>query len=283
MEFIKVTSRGHELKPAYDVEETQILKAFEAFLAGGPPKFALEDDDAVEDDIHEWDDYVWIDVGRYIGDIELIRGLKRQTVEELVDVFKSWRQSTNTFEQDVAVELQAGRKGYIDSYFKYAGRVAGGDYAAVIDSPTMSTVVQSMLHCLPKDTPPEEGLKQVARFFTSEHFTQIPYQWITTRMFATLKDMVKRGAYTSRENSIQRLGGFFQDVNHVAMYAPYCDAFVMDQAMAALVADPHMRLEDRYSVRVFSLNNWDELLIWLDTLETGMTDEHRAGLSAAYS
>jgi hypothetical protein len=34
MEFIKATSRGHEFKPAYDVEETQIIRAFEGFLAG---------------------------------------------------------------------------------------------------------------------------------------------------------------------------------------------------------------------------------------------------------
>jgi hypothetical protein len=48
------------------------------------------------------------------------------------------------------------------------------------------------------------------------------------------------------------------------------------------VADPHIALEKRYGVKVFSLNNWDEFLAWLDNIEAEMSQEHRAGLAAAY-
>lgn len=282
MEFIKATSRGHEFEPAYDVEQTQIVRAFQAFLAGKSEVFALEERDAVDGDIHEWDDYFRIDVGRYMGDIELIRDLKRQSVEGLVDLFPDWRNSTNTFDQDVSLELQAAAKGYIDSYIQYALRVAGGDYAALFDSPIMSMIVQSLLHCLPDDLPPEKGLKKIGDFFKSRYFSEIPYQWLSARMFASLKDMVKRGAYADRTSAMKRLGGFFQDVKHVATYAPYCDAFVMDQAMASLVADQRIDLGNRYGVKIFSLNNWDQFFDWLGTLEAGMSQEHCAGLAAAY-
>lgn len=282
MEFIKATSRGHEFAPAYDVERTQIIRAFQAFLAGRSPEFTLEERDVVEGDIHEWDDYFRIDVGRYIGDIELMRDLKRQSIEELVDAFDGWRKSTNTIDQDVALEIRAAGKGYLDAYFQYATRLAGGDYTALFNSPIISTVVQHMLYCLPKETQPEERLRQVTSFFISRYFAEIPYQWLSARMFATLKDMVKRGAYANREEAIQRLSGFFHDVKHIATYAPYCDAFIMDQPMAALVADPHVGLEKRYGVRVYSLNTWDGLLAWLDTVEAEMSDDHKAGLSAAY-
>src|SRR5205823_7872081 len=126
-------------------------------------------------------------------------------------------------------------------------------------------------------------LQQVARFFASEHFIQIPRQWLSARIYATQKDKVKRGAFTNRETALERLSGFFYDVTHVATYAPYCDAFIMDNAMAHLVADSRVGLEERYDVKVFSLNNWDELFTWLDALEAEMTEEHKAGLSAAYS
>ena len=282
MEFIKATSRGHEFEPAYDVEQTQIVRAFQAFLQGKPPAFELQQRDAIPSDIHEWDDYFRIDVGRYINDIELIRDLKRQGVELLVDAFQGWRQSKNTFEQDVTLELQESFKNYLHSYLKYAARISTGDYAALLDSPIMAMVVQTLLHCLPDDMPPEESLKKICEFFRSEHFSRIPYQWLSVRVFAVLKDMVKRGAYVDREASLQRLSGFFQDMKHVSIYAPYCDAFVMDQAMAALVADPRIGLEARYGVKVFSLNNWEEFLEWLNVLEAGMSQEHRAGLAAAY-
>lgn len=283
MEFIKATSRGHEFVPSYDVEQTQIVSAFKAYLQGKPPAFELQQRDAIPSDIHEWDDYFRIDVGRYINDIELMRDLKRQGVELLVNAFSAWQQSTNTFEQDVALELQEAAKNYLNSYLKYAARIATGDYAALLDSPIMAMVVQVLLQCLPKDTPPEESLKKIGAFFQSEHFSGIPYQWLSVRVFATLKGMVKRGAYANREAALQRLSGFFQDMKHVSIYAPYCDAFVMDQAMAALVVDPRIAIEERYGVKVFSLNNWGEFLAWLNALEAEMSQEHRAGLAAAYS
>ena len=282
MEFIKATSRGHEFRSAYDVEQTQIVRAFQAFLQEKSASFDLQEGDVIHGNIHEWDDYFRIDVDRYIGDIELIRDLKRQSVEGLVDIFPGWRTSPNTFEQDVALELRDAAKGYIDSYVSYAARVAGGDYAALFDSPIMSMVVQSMLYCLPEEMLPEEKLGKIGEYFKSNHFSAIPYQWVSVRAFAVLKDMVKRGAYTDRETALKRLSGFFQDVKHVSTYAPYCDAFIMDQAMASLVGDPRIALETRYGVKVFSLNNWDDFLAWMDALENGMTQEHRAGLAAAY-
>jgi hypothetical protein len=282
MEFIKATSRGHEFEPSYDVEKTQILRAFQAYLQGKPPPFDLQQRDAVPSDIHEWDDYFRIDAGRYINDIELIRDLRRQGVEMLVDAFPGWRQSTNTFEQDVALELRQAAKNYFEAYLKYAARIATGDYAVLLDSPIMAMVVPALLQCLPEDSAPEESLKKIGAFFQSAHFSEIPYQWLSFRVFATLKDMVKRGAYTNREDAVRRLGGFFQDMKHVSIYAPYCDAFVMDQKMAALVADPRIALEGRYGVKVFSLHNWDGFLAWLDALECAMSQEHRVGLVAAY-
>lgn len=282
MEFIKTTARGHEFEPAYTIEETQVVRSFQAFLQGEKISFDLQKSDAIRGNIHEWDDYFRIDVGRYIGDIELIRDLKRQSVEGLVDLFPEWRTSTNTFEQDIALELRDGAKGYIHSYTRYAARIACGDYTAVVDSPIMASVVESMLDCFPEETPYKEKLRKVGEFFNSNQFFEIPYQWISVRIFTVLKDMVKRGAYTDRETALKSLSGFFHDVSHVSTYAPYCDAFIMDKAMAALVSHSCIGLETRYGVKVFSLNNWDEFLAWMDELQNSMMPEHRAGLEAAY-
>ena len=53
-------------------------------------------------------------------------------------------------------------------------------------------------------------------------------------IYASLKAMVKEGAYTNAERAVKRLSGFYYDVKHIAIYAPYCDAFVVDQPMAEL-------------------------------------------------
>lgn len=41
MEFIKATSRGHKFEPSYDVEQTQIVRAFQAHLRGESASFEL--------------------------------------------------------------------------------------------------------------------------------------------------------------------------------------------------------------------------------------------------
>jgi len=282
MKFIKSTARGHEFEPAYEVEQTQLARAFQNFRSEAPPTFKLQSDDALDGTIHDWDDYFWIDVGRYWGDTEKLKEAKRQSVYALVDdAFEKWRQSTLTFEQQVAGEMREAAKGYINAYIEFAARIGNGELDAIFDAPLISEYVSSLLHVLPPEDP-DERLKTIFRFFVSEHFQEIPYLWLSARIYAVLKEMVKNGAYQNREEAKTRLSGFFQDIKHVATYAPYCDAFFMDKVMAHIVADPRINLEARFGVRVFSVNNWDSFLGWLNDLETGMSPEHRAGLSAAY-
>lgn len=101
-------------------------------------------------------------------------------------------------------------------------------------------------------------------------------------MLATLKHLVKNGFYTNREQALRKLNGFFYDVKHIATYAPYVDAFVMDQPMADLVSRPTIRLQEQYETKVFSLSNWDAFLAWLNELEAEMSSEHHEGLRVAY-
>jgi hypothetical protein len=63
-------------------------------------------------------------------------------------------------------------------------------------------------------------------------------------MYASLKAIVKEGGST-HPNAVERLSGFHYDVKHIATYAPYCDAFVVDRPMASRLspfvnAAPHV-------------------------------------------
>lgn len=282
MEFIKATSHGIEFEKDYNVEQTQVLKAWEAFLKEQSAEYIFEERDAIEGKLDEWDDYFRIDVGGYMRNVELKQMLKSQAVQELIKVFDEWEASTQTLEQDIALEIRDAGRIYIDTYITKINRLAQGDFNAAIDSPIVATVVEHMLHWLPKELPLKDKLQRCIDFFASEHFANVPNLWLKARMFATLKDMVKRGAFANREKSLEKLSGIFEDFKHVSLYAPYCDAFVMDKLMADLVGKPTVGLAQRYGVKVFSLNNWEELLEWLNNLEVNMSDEHKDGVSAAY-
>jgi hypothetical protein len=280
--FIKATSRGHDFLPAYEVERIQLEKAFDAWLAGRPAEYVRDGRDVFRDDVHVWEGYYRIDVGRYTGDPDLIRSLKAQSIQALVASFDGWRQSKKTFEQDLRAEHVAAADRYMQSFRELLQRLAQGDFNAYLDAPVISMVVQTLLHHIPETTPMDRHLQIVSDFLLSEHFRQTPCQDLSARIYASLKAMVKEGAYTNAERAVKRLSGFYYDVRHVATYAPYCDAFVVDQSMAELVARPTVAITERYGVNIFSLNNWDEMLIWFDQLEQGMSDEHKRALADAY-
>ncbi len=282
MEFIKATSRGSEFEKDYSVERTQVLKAWEAFLNGQPPKYVFEDRDAIQGTLNKWDDYFRIDVGGYARDIELKRRLKEEAVGELVKVLDKWQTSTQTFNEAVALEIRDAGRQYVDTYLTMLKRYAEGDFGAAINSPMVAKVMEDMMHWLPEEQPLPERVQCCIEFFQSQHFSEVPNEWLSSHMFATIREMVKRGEFSNREEFRKSFNGVFEDFKHISLYAPYCDAIVIDKSMADLVSRPTVDLEKRYGVKVFSLTSWDALLKWLDSFEAGMSEEHKAGIAAAY-
>jgi hypothetical protein len=284
LEFIKKASRGAEFEAAYEIERKQIYRAFGNFRQDGAVEQALEREDALASEhVFEWDNYLWIDVGRYHGDPQLLAEAKQQSVERLVDeVFPNWRLSQATFEQDVVAECNAAARALWATYSQYVYRLAHGDFDALLDAPIMSQYMQGCMHLLPDEMSPDEKTQQCVNFLMSEHFRAIPTQWLTAHMWATLKAQVKAGSYQRRDRALSRLSGVYFDIKHISTYAPYVDAFIMDRPMAELVSYPGVNLEARYSTRVFSLTNWDQLFEWLDELQAGMSDEQRQGILEAY-
>jgi hypothetical protein len=199
-----------------------------------------------------------------------------------VELFDGWRQSSKSFEQDTLAEHADAARDYMDSYLEDVERIQRGDFNAYMNAPITSMVVRALLAHISETMPIDRCLKMVMDFLVSEHFWQTPFHDLSARIYATVKAMVKDGAYTNAQDAVKRLSGFFYDVEHVATYGPYCDAFVADQSMAALLAKPTIAISQRYGVKIFSLNNWNEMLTWLDRLEHGMSDEHNQALVQAY-
>lgn len=284
LKFIKTVSRGHKFERAYNVPRRQIVKAFRAWLADSPAEYQLEVREGLRDDVNRWEGYFFVDVGGYNKDVDLVRTLKAASTSGLVDLLDHWVATPSSFEQDFQAEYEAAGRGYMDAYMKMMASVGAGNHDAFFNAPLITKIVESMLQVLPETVPPDQRLRRCAEFLMrSAHFRETPHAWLHAHMLAQLRTDVKDGQFANRSRATQKLSGFFMDVEHIATYAPYVDAFFMDKAMAELVSKPGVDLEQRYGVRVFSLTNWDEFLEWLRSIESaGMTPEHQAGLEAAY-
>ena len=174
MEFIKSTSRGVMFEPAYRIERAQVLKAFSAFLSDASPQVPLESGDAIRGNLPQWDGYFRIDVRTYIRDSELKRRLKTEAVRDLVTLFDQWTRSAETFEQHVAIEMRDAGRLYVQAYLEMAGRVARGDFTAIIDSPIAATLVEGMLDLLPAGIQGPDRLQRCGDFFNSSYFERVP-------------------------------------------------------------------------------------------------------------
>lgn len=277
-DFFIITSRGHQFYRDYKVEQAQVLKAFRNWLAGQGSAYAIDQKEALTDKVHAWDEYFFVDIERDRGDGSEERARKIGSADNLFALFEGWRGESSTFEKDFLGELEGQAKIYLKSHHDWFMAAVNGNTEALLSIP----IVEHMRHQLAEGTSLESGLLACRKFFTSEHFSKVPLHSITCRTHAALKHEVMHGAYIQREKALVKLRGYYTDLDHIAHYAPYCDAIVIDNAMAELMKKPGVALSETYGVKVFSLNTADAFHDWLDEIEASTTDEHHEALTAVY-
>lgn len=280
--FIKQTSAGHDFWPEYHVKEHQLHRAFEAFLHGHESVHRIERNDALPEDLNEWDDYLWIDVGRFQPDSAAIRSGKNASVSALLDLFPEWASKPSTFQEDVRIELQSGAESYLRLYADYVKRMVEGDMTAMFTSPVDSQIVENLMHYDSEQLTPALRMQRIQAFFDSEHYANVPVDRISSEFFALLRHMLRQGAFSSRDKAEKRFKGFFYDVRFISSYAPYCDAMVVDALMHRWATDPFIDLPARFGTRFFSRRNWYQFLAYLDDIERSLDRELERALKLVH-
>lgn len=77
VKFIQRVARGHHFEAYYRVEETQILKAFQAYLTNEPTTHIKEERDAPSS-VHDWDGDYSVSVFRAASGVERKRQFKER-------------------------------------------------------------------------------------------------------------------------------------------------------------------------------------------------------------
>ncbi|MBY5733419.1 hypothetical protein HFO26_24515 [Rhizobium leguminosarum] len=282
LDFIKATARGHELRPSYEVIQAQFDTALQLWLTEQNPNFPVERNDAFDKEIDEWESYYRIDVAGYYGDIEKIRAAKITSITGLVETFDTWRDSFHSKEEHINLELASAAAGYINAYKAYLEKVDAGDYDDLLDRPINSKYVERMVRYRALGGSLEERVQSTFQFLYSPNFAAMPAQSISARIYAELREQVRRGAYAKKAKAIERLSGFFFDVDHISIYGPYFDSIVVDRSMHELLRSNTVDLSGRWGTKVFSASNLDEFDVWLGEIEQAIPPEHRGALPSAY-
>jgi hypothetical protein len=285
--FIQRFSRAHQFEPYYRVEETQILKAFQAFLADKPSQYVKEERDVISMKVHDWDGRYSVSVFTAESGFDRKRASKQRSVDALLDALDDWSNSSNTFEQDMELEFCDAAQIFVDEYAKRAARLNRGDLAALIDSPIVADVVEGLVIVV-MDL--KADLRSIGAFFASQHFREVPSQQLSARLYSAFKQRLRKKARgrmsgpevllpASIEKRKEKYSGQMFDVEHASIYAPYCDAFFADNAMAHLMNDGRVAVEKIYGCKVFSAGSREEFFRWLSDLKANKTPEYADGLS----
>jgi hypothetical protein len=282
VQFIQRVARGHHFEAYYRVEETQILKAFQAYLANEPTTYIKEERDALPSSVHDWDGDYSVSVFRAASGVDRKRQFKERAIDELVNTLSNWAASKNTFEQDMELELTDAGRILMEQYAKKTGRLWAGDFSALVDSPISASVVEDMVYILSVKKMEGDAARVIPAFFRSKHFAKVPSQQLSARLFSTFKKRVREGAYPNPDKAREKLSGFLFDVQHAATYVPYCDAFFTDRFMADLLNDKHVHAEQTFGCKVFSVSKTAQFFGWLEDVKSRMTADHADGLTWAY-
>jgi hypothetical protein len=282
VQFIQGVSRGHQFEPYYRVEETQIVKAFQCFLDGAPPAYQKEERDALCPSVHDWDGDYSVSVFSAARDADLRSLFKQRAVDELLQALPQWAKKGRTYQQDMDLEISDTARLFVDSYADKAARLMMGDFSVLINAPISASIGEGLwLVVQARKVDP----KTIGAFLRSQHFAEVPRVQLSARFYSAYKQRLRSAKTPPDPASMktrEKLSGFFYDVQHAATYAPYCDAYFTDNAMAKLMKDQRVSVEADFGCKVFSVDSKDDFVAWLEALESQMTPEHAKDLSWAY-
>jgi hypothetical protein len=279
VQFIQRVSRGHHFERYLLVEERQITKTFHGFLEDAPTVYQKEERDALCPSVHDWDCEYSVSVFSAATGVDRKSLYKQQAVDELLQVLPQWANKARTFEEDMALEISDAARLLVDSYAKKAARLMMGDVSAL----NTNTSVVDNLWCVVKAK--KMAPTAIGAFFCSQYFAKVPTVQLSARLFSAYKERLRSSKTTldpKSKKTREKLSGFFYDIQHAATYAPYCDGYFTDNAMAKLMKGQLVRVEQDFGCKVFSVDSKDDFLAWLKSLKSRMTTKHAIDLSWAY-
>lgn len=199
----------------------------------------------------------------------------------LAELFANWRAEKLDFDSSVRMEMESAAHGYFGTYVDFMKRVIDGDVTALLFAPADSSIVQAML-MRDEKMPMKDRVERIRKFFTSDYYTNVPCEQIGACIFALLRQRVYEGAYRNDEKAAIALAGLFFDVRFISAYAPYCNAMFLDNQMRRYMTDSPVDLRGRYGVRIFSRDNWQEFIGYLEGLRARVTDPQRHALQLVH-
>lgn len=271
------------------IKRFQIVEAFKGWAGLQEQTIDIGDVLTGTGDLEGWEDRFIISVSLRDQDPNLadeIRKARDQTSDALVQIFNRWQtEKSKTFIDWYEEERSSYGKLLIQSYFNSIleyNKLATNQIPLTLNSigsiTSSSSIIMTIIHrkLSEKGLSDEEGMKKSIEYMTSENLKNIPYIQISSILFAAL----------AREGSLGRkkppTKGMMNDIETIACYTPYCDAIFIDNECRRLLNQGLKEIGYKLKTKIFSQDNKDEFLKYLDEIEKSLSEKHLNKVKEVY-
>lgn len=287
-------SSGKTLHPSHQIEQSQIYEHFRNWLRGQKTSFDFSRERVSQEDLDTWNVglHVTVNMRPFPGEIDNLKTSNSATREQLKSIWSRWQSEKNfSFVDRVKEETLAMGKGLITEAQKFQqrraatmARLASGlnqDFGLNdlndLLPPVSNGILDSMLLAARKEKVPEDEIpSRIIKYFTDlDALLEVPKVRISSVMFAGLSRRAQLGKKDPPKS--------FADVGFISSYLPYCDALFVDIESRSLIRElpkntpKQLRLDD-FPARIFSLNQREEFLKYLDEIVSEIPEEQMKAL-----
>lgn len=272
------------LHSTHEIERMHLFDFAKSWITNeGVPALTFSVDDILEGTRNSWLSPIRIeansDYSQFANDI---RSSREMASADFAELFKHWATNKPTF-QEVA-KHEAASFGHVynqqraEMIQQMVLEITGEATVSLDDIMGQANLMNSMLTRLFSEhgVSEEDCFKKITEFFTWDGLQEIPSNKISAYMFAAIARKAASGQKRAPNS------GMLNDIRVISTYMPYVDAMFLDNECAALLSEEPLKTDLNFSAQIFSLNNRDQFLKYLNTIETAIDSETRKRANDLY-
>ena len=286
-QMYELLSQGVSFYDHDTIKRFQICQHAKNWISGKVEKeLNLDVHSVVYGKINAWQHRLIISVGLQYspGWIDDLRKARGKIHEGLREVFSRWQfEKDRAFDDWFEEESMAFGRVTLQRYFNYRSKFApilvGRANVTVNDLFPPSSVI--LIHSI-QDAFRQAGIQdseiwlKTVEYLTSAHLKNTPFIKISSMLYAAL---ARKAATGRREPPNQ---GMANDIEIISVLLPYCDAMFIDNECHSYLNEISLSKAIDYGTRIFSLNNKEKFLGYLNEIETKAPKEHLEKVDEVY-
>ena len=283
----ELLSHGLSFFDQETIKRNQILEHAQNWISEDANQMiSINIETAIHGKINSWQDRLIITVDQKFDPswIASLRKTREEIQEGLNLVFKQWQSDKDKsfdywFEEEIMGYGKSILRNYADYLKKYAAMSMGiAEFNAFELIPPSSVVLVHYVHEIFKNAHIKEAdlLAMTRKFFTSPSLKNVPVIKIAAMIYAA----IARKAASGRKRPPNK--GMANDISMISTLLPYCDAMFIDNECRGYLMEKPLCNEINYGTKVFSLNNKEEFMSYLDNMEKNASNEHMEAVHEVY-